>query len=468
MNEVEIQKKIKEFRKKRGWYQNIKIGNNETISGNDLRANVRTDSILKFIPQVVDNNDVVLDIGCNAGLYTLTAAQYCKKAIGLDISDDFIEQANFVKTIWEKNNKKTSNVEFKKHDILEDLKILNDVDIVFACKVLYHKNFVEGIDNFMNALKKSKAKLVFAQGHVTQPRYSNIKSMTELFDKYGFDVTILENIPEYPIVLANRRGLDINKKIKPIKGITRNIEYHKYYDIGDNCKCQKAISKTTKKLDFNEYREVFERCFVEVQIMRGAIGSIRPVKIINTPLENTKFAEIMGINKISNFRVNCAKEFFDLYEKYGEKDFLKKYVYDTEFYKQAAERRKYRKSIFPTPKRQKNNLKKFLRMYENMKKIGNLVPNSRSEKIRYDIYHPEDFPWAINYFGYIKNRDGSHRRMIMHYFGSETIDSIVVDFEKITREDLKEMPSFLYDNFEWFYNEVKSKYELFSGKNKTN
>ena len=44
--------------------------------------------------------------------------------------------------------------------------------------------------------------------------------------------------------------------------------------------------------------------------------------------------------------------------------------------------------------------------------------------------------------------------MIMKYFGAETVDEIVVDFDKITKDDLNGSIPYLKDNFEWFYNEV--------------
>ena len=107
-------------------------------------------------------------------------------------------------------------------------------------------------------------------------------------------------------------------------------------------------------------------------------------------------------------------------------------------------------------------------MYENMKTIKNLVPRSKDKMIRYDIWRPEDFPWAINYFGYIKKRDGSHRRMIMSYFGSKTIDTVVVDFEKLSKKDLENSITYLRNNFEWFYNEVKDKYNQYCNNYENN
>ena len=336
MDVDEIKRKVEEFKERRKWYQSINIGNTRTISNSDLRASIRTDRLLKFIPQLLKPNDRVIDIGCNAGLYSLTAAQICKEVLGVDVSKEFIKQANFVKSVWEQENKKVSNVTFKGCDILKELELMNNFDVVFACKVLYHRKFVEGIHDFMTAVKKSKARVILAQGHVTQPKYGNIESMTGLFNKHGFDVIVLENIPEYPIVLATRKGVKTDKKIKPIKEVHRDIEYYKSYDIKKHRNCAISLKNIDQKnIKFDEYKEVFERCFVEVGIMKGTLGSVQPVTIAPSPLENTKFAEIMGAdaNKRNNFRISAGKEFFELYEKHGRKEFLNKYVYETEYYK---------------------------------------------------------------------------------------------------------------------------------------
>ena len=460
MNEDEIKRKVEEFKKRGNWYQSINIRNNRTISDSNLRASVRTDRILKFIPQLLKHNDRVIDIGCNAGLYSLTAAQICEEVIGVDVSEEFIKQANFVKSVWEQENKKVSNVTFKVCDILKELELMNNFDVVFACKVLYHRKFVAGIHDFMTTIKKSKVRVVLAQGHVTQPKYSNIESMTGLFNKYGFDVIVLENIPEYPIVLATRGGVKTDIKIKPINEVHRDIIYYKSYNMKKHRDCAISLKNIDQKnIKFDEYMGVFERCFVEVGIMKGTLGSVQPVSIAPSSLENTKFAEIMGVdaNKRNNFRISAGKEFFNLYEKYGRKEFLNKYVYETEYCKSVAKIHKaWKFRFFGFNSRKK--IMCFLQMYENMKTIKNLVPRSKDKRIRYDTWHPEDFPWVINYFGYLKKRDGAHRRMVMSYFGSKTCDTVIVDFEKLSEKDLENSIPYLRDNFEWFYNEVKDKY----------
>ena len=455
-----IKERVEELEKKRKWYQSIKIGDVRTISDSDLRASIRTDSVLKFIPQILEPNDRVLDVGCNAGLHSLTAGQYCKKVVGVDISEEFIEQAQFLKSIWGKNNDYVSNVSFKVCNILDELEMLSDYNVIFALKVLYHSGFVEGIHDFMSKIERTKVRAILAQGHVTQPQYSTISSMKELFDKYGFTTIVLENIPEYPIVLAIRNGTEISEKVTPVIGVSRDIKFYNDYTIKHNVRCKTCkASLDENKLDFDEYREIFERCYIEVGIMKGTLGTIRPVSLTQDHMDETDLAKKMGLNKHSKARVNSALEFFDLYEKHGEREFLNKKMYkQTRYWLTISKENgtllsRFLNLIIPNYMDKKRMIP-LLQMYKNMRIIRNLVPHSRNKKVKFSIYHPEDFPWSINYFGYIKKRDGSHRRMIMRYFGAKTVDEIVVDFDKITVDDLNRSIPYLKDNFLWFYNVI--------------
>ena len=457
-----IEERVKELKKKRTWYQSIQLGDVRTIPDSNLRASIRTDSVLKFIPQILDPNDRVLDVGCNAGLHSFTAAQYCKEVVGLDVSADFIEQAQFLKTVWEKDHDYVSKVSFKVSDVNQELEMIRNFSVIFALKVLYHSGFVDGIHDFMSAIEKSEVRVILAQGHVTRPTYSTIESMKELFDLYGFTTIVLENIPEYPIVLAIRKGVEMSDKVTPVIGVSRHIEYYSDYSIDEHGRCKACRANLDENhLDFDGYREVFERCYVEVQIMKGDLGVVRQVPLSPDPNERSEFAKKMGVNKHSNARVNSAQEFFGLYEKHGERTFLNKKLYkQTDFWRTISTSdetwlsrlRNFVLSDYEGRKR----IAPLLRIYNNMKKIKGLVPKSLDKIVKYSVYHPDDFPWSINYFGYIKKRDGSHRRMILKYFGATAVDEIVVDFDKITLDDLNNSMPYLKDNFEWFFKEVKN------------
>lgn len=211
LNKKKLLKEIKRLdSKKKGgrrWYQSIDLGwgiNTAEIVGGE-RARLRTEAFAKFIPKVVTKNDRVLDIGCNAGLFSLIAAQMCHSVLGVEIDKRFIAHANFVKKLWTEQNKKVSNVEFKICNIIDHLEIISDFDIIFASKVLYHKHLVYGINDLMRAIESSKVRAILAQGHTTQGEVGTINGMKALFRKYGFETKVLEDIPEYPVVLATRK-----------------------------------------------------------------------------------------------------------------------------------------------------------------------------------------------------------------------------------------------------------------------
>ena len=211
MDKKKIIKKTKRLNSKRKegrrWYQSINLGHGITtteISGGE-RAKLRTESFAKFIPQVVTKNDKVLDIGCNAGLFSLIAGQICQSVLGVEIDEKFIAQANFVKELWAEQNKKVSNVDFKNFNILDHLDIIDNFDVIFAGKVLYHKHLVYRLPDLMKAIQSSNVRAILAQGHTTQGEIGTINGMKALFEKHGFETKVLEDIPEYPIVLATRK-----------------------------------------------------------------------------------------------------------------------------------------------------------------------------------------------------------------------------------------------------------------------
>lgn len=211
MEKDKIIKQIRRLNSKlrggRKWYQYIELGESITTGETNgaERAKLRTESFAKYIPRVVTKNDKVLDIGCNAGLFSLIAGQICRSVLGMEVDKRFIAQANFVKELWAKQNKKVSNVAFRTCDILNHLDIINDFDVILASKVLYHKHLIYGLHDLMKAIQSSKARAILAQGHTTQGEIGTVDGMKRLFEKYAFEAKVLENIPEYPIVLGVRK-----------------------------------------------------------------------------------------------------------------------------------------------------------------------------------------------------------------------------------------------------------------------
>jgi hypothetical protein len=94
-------------------------------------------------------------------------------------------------------------------------------------------------------------------------------------------------------------------------------------------------------------------------------------------------------------------------------------------------------------------------MFERMRAVGGLVPSSKAVDFRPDApWRYYDFPTAVDYFGYVKKRDGSHRRMIAAYLGLTHLPMLVVDFASLTTADLDDSLPYLREHFEWFREQV--------------
>ncbi len=79
----------------------------------------------------------VLDLGCNAGFWSLHAAEAgCDFVLGIDGREMHVEQANFV---FQVKNVERSRYEFVKGNVLEfDFSDIGDFDIVLCLGLLYH------------------------------------------------------------------------------------------------------------------------------------------------------------------------------------------------------------------------------------------------------------------------------------------------------------------------------------------
>lgn len=190
----------------RKWYQYVDFGNGQTTepySGG--RAKHRTESFVGFLESFdIRSDDAVIDIGCNAGLFTLIAAQRCADAIGVEIDRAFCAQAEFLKTYYESLGKRVDNVHFYCTDLMQRLELLSDRTAVIASKVLYHKHLGDGLYRLMEAIRRAPIRHILLQGHTTQGTMGKDDGMRQLMADYGFDYRIVEAVDEYPIALASR------------------------------------------------------------------------------------------------------------------------------------------------------------------------------------------------------------------------------------------------------------------------
>ena len=190
----------------RKWYQSVELvdGSSATTTTKDERAKLRTNSFSRWIPKIAEPTDRVVDLGCNAGLFCCEAAQICDAVVGIEVDKTFVAQARLLLDNWKKQGKKVENIEIVHGDVTEDLSLLKETTLLFASKVLYHKGLGDRLHVLMEGIRQSKIDRILAQGHTTQGELGSYEGMERLFAEYGFTTEMLEDVFEYPIVLARR------------------------------------------------------------------------------------------------------------------------------------------------------------------------------------------------------------------------------------------------------------------------
>lgn len=223
------------------------------------------------------------------------------------------------------------------------------------------------------------------------------------------------------------------------------------------CRCAYRLRRES---DFVAYREVFEYCFVEPMLQTGQYAELREVPLAPDPHEATSFGQKMGCYELSNDRLAWAGEFFDRYHACGDRRrFIRREMFQTEYGRQLLEgSRRYRRFMprsRPSRRACRRKVANLLTMYERMRAAGGLVPSSKADDFRGDApWQYYDFPTAVDYFGYLKKRDGSHRRMIAAYLGLASLPTLVVDFASLRPDDLAAALPFLREGFAWFRRQV--------------
>lgn len=192
----------------RRWYQYIDFGGGVTtkrMAG--PRAVKRTESFLRLIADksLFSSSDRVLDIGSNAGLFSLEMGQTCADVVGVEIDLGFYSQAVFLKEMYRQRGKKVDNVRFIHGDLLNHLDVIKDRTIIIASKVLYHPKLGNTVQAIMEATRGSSVHTVLIQGHTTQGQLGGHDGVGELMAKYGFELSPVDHDDEYPIAVARKK-----------------------------------------------------------------------------------------------------------------------------------------------------------------------------------------------------------------------------------------------------------------------
>jgi len=202
MSQNDLEKQIRNLGH---WYQKINIeGIMTSEKGSPYAKMEESELTWKKIDSMIPDfkNKKIIDLGCNAGYYSIRAAQNGASVISIETTPIFYKQALFLKNYYEKKDGVDLDIEYINKDIsYVDFESIGRVDYIFAFSVLYHigkfqfeKNSKEQIgeqerimkfmtdisDNFLIRARKEENK--------------NVEYYNGVFSKYGFKQTA--HIPE--------------------------------------------------------------------------------------------------------------------------------------------------------------------------------------------------------------------------------------------------------------------------------
>lgn len=214
MNETNVIKQIKELFP---WYQCINLDGIMTIKKGDkyyhAHAGEHTWNIIsKLIPFSLKSMRI-LDLGCNAGLYSVKSSLLgAKEVIGAEMSPIFFKQALFVKNFFESFHNIKLNINYINSDILDlSFDDMGEFDYVFAIAVLYHigkhkygkyttESLKEQIDIIKKLSKHTKKFIVRCRNG----KYNNREYYSSIFKQVGF--------VETKFISEGKRGMILYEK----------------------------------------------------------------------------------------------------------------------------------------------------------------------------------------------------------------------------------------------------------------
>ena len=199
MNNTKLQAEIKRLGP---WYQNVKF--NDEVSAISSHSKLSGEYAWNYIKQLLPESlegKRILDLGSNAGLFCIRAAQMgAKEVVGIERDSRHLKQSALLKKYFD-----VSNVKFIDGN-LENLSSMNlgNFDIIFAIAVLYWIGRGGGSVKGHHYDKQYRdVEIKFIQ-HVTTlsdefivrargTRYNNSGYYSKLFNNRGFDLIKLIN-----------------------------------------------------------------------------------------------------------------------------------------------------------------------------------------------------------------------------------------------------------------------------------
>jgi tRNA (mo5U34)-methyltransferase len=131
MSPTEIERRVHELG---DWFQNLDLGGVRTAPNHFLGdyPNIKWRNFAHAIPADLSGKSV-LDIGCNAGFYSLEMKRRgAARVVGIDSDETYLAQARFAAEVT------GAEIEFRKVDVYDVAKLGERFDLVLFMGVLYH------------------------------------------------------------------------------------------------------------------------------------------------------------------------------------------------------------------------------------------------------------------------------------------------------------------------------------------
>lgn len=206
-----------EIKRLNPWYQEVDFGNGVVAKSthSKLSGEYAWNYIKQLLPESLEGKRV-LDLGSNAGLFSIRCAQMgAEKVIGIEREGKHLRQCKFLKEYFN-----TKNVEFINAS-LEDVHNmdLGKFDIILAIAVLYwvgRSGHIQKGHHYDKSYRDREIKFI---EHVTTltdefvvrdrgTEYNNVAYYSEVFGKCEFELikTINEDVGNHEMSLFRRRN----------------------------------------------------------------------------------------------------------------------------------------------------------------------------------------------------------------------------------------------------------------------
>jgi tRNA (mo5U34)-methyltransferase len=236
----EIERRVHELG---DWFQNLDLGGVSTAPNHFLGdyPNIKWRTFAHAIPPDLTGKSV-LDIGCNAGFYSLEMKRRgAARVVGIDSDETYLAQARFAAEV------KGAQIEFRKLDVYDVAKLGERFDVVLFMGVLYH-------------LRHPLLALDLLYEHVVndlmvfQSLMRGSKEAAELKSDYPFSETGIFEQPSYPMMyfVERRYSHDPTNWWIPNRACAEGMLRSAGFDIVDHPEDEVYICKRGRRKDESE------------------------------------------------------------------------------------------------------------------------------------------------------------------------------------------------------------------------